>query len=102
VAFIDTHKTYRTVLQMRATMNISLPASLKTWIERQVTGKGYSTASEYVRDLLRREQEQEARARIEAKLTEAINNGASTPMLAQDWDRIRAAGLKRARSRRRK
>ena len=58
---------------MRTTMNISLPAALKAWIDRQVEGKGYSTASEYVRDLLRREQEQQAKAYIEQKLTEALD-----------------------------
>jgi antitoxin ParD1/3/4 len=87
---------------MRTTMNISLPAPLKAWIERQVAGKGYSTASEYVRDLLRREQEQEARAWVEAQLIDAINSGEAKPMPPDYWDRIKAAGLKRARNRRSK
>ena len=87
---------------MRTTMNISLPAQLKSWIERQVAGKGYSTASEYVRDLLRREQEQQARAYVEQKLTEALESGEPTPMTPEDWQRIRTVGLRRARSRRKK
>jgi antitoxin ParD1/3/4 len=87
---------------MRTTMNISLPSPLKAWVERQVAGKGYSTASEYVRDLLRREQEQEARAHVERKLTEALISGESTPMTSDYYDRFRAVGLKRARARRKK
>ena len=87
---------------MRTTMNISLPAPLKSWVEQQVEARGYSTASEFVRDVLRREQEQAVRAAIDARLTEAIDSGPSTPMTAQDWKRIRAEGSKRARSRHKK
>ena len=87
---------------MRTTMNISLPGPLKQWVEKQVSKKGYSTASEYVRDVLRREQEQEARARIDSRLVAAIKSGESTPLTQADWDRIRAEGLKLVGSRRKK
>lgn len=80
---------------MRTSMNISLPAPLKTWIEQQVDERGYSTASEFVRDVLRREQEQAARAAVDARLIQAIDSGESTPMTAKDWKRIRTEGLKR-------
>ncbi len=83
---------------MRTSMNISLPAPLKLWIEQQVDKRGYSTASEFVRDVLRREQEQAARAAADARLIEAIDSGESTPMTAKDWQRIRTEGLKRAQS----
>jgi antitoxin ParD1/3/4 len=39
------------------TMNISLPDQLKTFVETQVAERGYQSASEYIRDLLRREQD---------------------------------------------
>ncbi len=42
-----------------ATMNISLPDSLKSFVDQQVSQSGYGTSSEYVRDLLRREQERQ-------------------------------------------
>jgi antitoxin ParD1/3/4 len=83
-------------------MNISLPAPLKQWVEKQVSKKGYSTASEYVRDVLRREQDQEARAWIDSRLAAAIQSGESTPLTQADWDRIGAEGLKLAGSRRKK
>jgi antitoxin ParD1/3/4 len=84
---------------MRTSMNISLPAPLKNWIEQQVEQRGYSTASEFVRDVLRREQEQGSRAVIDARLVQAIESGESTPMTAKDWKRIRSEGAKRAHSR---
>ena len=85
---------------MRTSMNISLPAPLKSWVEQQVEERGYSTASEFVRDVLRREQEQAARAAIDQRLLQAIESGESTPMTSKDWSRIRAEGSKRARARR--
>lgn len=37
-----------------STMNISLPESLKSFVDEQVGERGYSTSSEYVRELIRR------------------------------------------------
>lgn len=42
-----------------STMNISLPESLKDFVDQQVDGKGYGTSSEYVRTLIRRDQDRE-------------------------------------------
>ena len=83
-------------------MNISLPVPLKAWIEQQVADGGYSTASEYVREVLRRQQAEQARAKIDIELANAIESGPSTPMTRQDWKRIREEGLKRAGQRGRK
>ena len=40
-----------------ATMNISLPDKLKTFVETQVADLGYGTSSEYVRELIRKEKD---------------------------------------------
>jgi antitoxin ParD1/3/4 len=40
-----------------STMNISLPDSLKAFVDEQVSQRGYGTSSEYVRDLIRRDQD---------------------------------------------
>ena len=39
------------------TMNISLPDALKAFVDEQVTQRGYGTSSEYVRELIRRDQD---------------------------------------------
>ncbi|MBT8488552.1 MAG: type II toxin-antitoxin system ParD family antitoxin [Gemmatimonadetes bacterium] len=39
------------------TMNVSLPESLKEFVESQVAERGYGTTSEFVRELLRRERD---------------------------------------------
>lgn len=54
------------------TMNISLPDSLKAFVEEKVAEGGYSTSSEYVRELIRREQD---RSTLRGLLLE----GASSP-----------------------
>jgi antitoxin ParD1/3/4 len=38
-----------------STMNISLPDSLKNFVDEQVTQRGYGTSSEYVRELIRKD-----------------------------------------------
>lgn len=40
-----------------STMNISLPDSLKQYVDQQVSTAGYGTSSEYVRELIRHDQE---------------------------------------------
>ena len=39
-----------------STMNISLPDALKTFVDEQVSQRGYGTSSEYVRELIRKDQ----------------------------------------------
>lgn len=50
-------KSYK--LPAMTTMNISLPDSLKQFVDLQVSTAGYGTSSEYVRQLIRRDQERE-------------------------------------------
>jgi antitoxin ParD1/3/4 len=83
-------------------MNISLPAALKKWVEQQVEQKGYSTASEYVRDLLRHQHEEETRTRVDEQLLAGLDSGPSKPMTKKDWQHIRSEGLKLARKLRKK
>lgn len=40
-----------------STMNISLPDALKSFVDEQVAQRGYGTSSEYVRELIRRDQD---------------------------------------------
>jgi len=40
-----------------STMNISLPAPLKSFVDEHVAAAGYGTSSEYVRELIRRDQD---------------------------------------------
>lgn len=41
------------------TMNVSLPDELKAFVDEQVNGGAYGSTSEFVRDLIRREQDRQ-------------------------------------------
>jgi antitoxin ParD1/3/4 len=59
-----------------ATMNISLPDKMKEFVESKIESGSYSNASEYVRDLIRKEQERtQAIAEIQALLDEGEVSG---------------------------
>lgn len=59
-----------------ATMNVSLPDAMKRWVEEQAESGRYSNASDYVRDLIRRDQERtESRAHLQALITEGLESG---------------------------
>lgn len=42
-----------------STMNVSLPDALKSFVDEQVASGGYSTSSEYVRELIRKDQDRQ-------------------------------------------
>jgi antitoxin ParD1/3/4 len=53
------------------TMNISLPDTLKAFVDEQVAAQGYGTSSEYVRELIRKERD---RQRLRALLLEGLES----------------------------
>ncbi len=60
-----------------ATMNVSLPNAMKSWVEDQSKDGRYSNASDYVRDLIRKDQERaQAIAEMQGLITEGIESGA--------------------------
>ncbi|KEJ87850.1 type II toxin-antitoxin system ParD family antitoxin [Sulfitobacter donghicola] len=65
-----------------ATMNISLPDTMKNWVETQAQNGLYANSSDYVRDLIRRDQ---SRAQIIGDVQAALDAGrASGPATAFD------------------
>lgn len=75
-------------------MNISLPDSMRIYVENQVASGGYSTASEYFRQLVRADQKRQANERLEALLLEGLESGTATPMSDKDWQEVRSAVAK--------
>lgn len=59
-----------------ATMNVSLPDPMKVWVESQTDNGRYSNASDYVRDLIRKDQEKQAAiALLQAAIDEGLASG---------------------------
>ncbi len=68
-----------------ATMNVSLPDAMKEWVEGRAETGRYSNASEYVRDLIRRDQEREGKlAGLQRMIREGEDSGVS-PHSAGDF-----------------
>ena len=67
------------------TVTISLPESLKAFIDQQLATKGYGNVSEYFRSLLREAQKEEEDARLEALLLEGLGSGADIPLMREFW-----------------
>ena len=61
-----------------ATMNISLPDPMRDWVEKQINAGQYSSNSDYVRDLIRRDQQQrEKHVALQRAITEGLESGVS-------------------------
>ena len=58
-----------------ATMNVSLPGAMKEWVESQTRTGRYGNASDYVRDLIRRDQERAAKIAHMQKLVDEARAG---------------------------
>lgn len=70
-----------------STMNISLPDSLKDYIDEQVGECGYGTSSEYVRELIRRDQQ---RKHLRALFLQGAGSGLTAPVDAEYFKLLRA------------
>lgn len=76
------------------TMNISLPDSLKSFVDEQVNQRSYGTASEYVRELIRKDQE---RQRLRGLLLDGAASSPAEPVNASHFDALRDRVNRRAR-----
>jgi antitoxin ParD1/3/4 len=76
-----------------STMNISLPDSLKTFVDEQVSQRGYGTSSEYVRELIRKDQD---RVKLRGLLEGAASARGKT-LSPGYFDLLRRGVRKRAR-----
>ncbi len=67
-------------------MNISLPETLKSFVDEQVAGRGFGTSSEYVRELIRRDQD---RQRLRGLLLDGASSAIGTTADTGYFDQLR-------------
>lgn len=78
-----------------ATMNISLNDSLKDFVQERITQADFSNASDYVRTLIRADQEKYLQKRLEQLLLEGLDSGEPEPVDEQFWQQMHVkAGTK--------
>jgi antitoxin ParD1/3/4 len=75
-------------------MNISLPDSLKAFVDEQVTQRGYGTSSEYVRELIRKDADQ---LHLRGLLLEGAAAAPAAPADVGYFDALRKRVRRRAR-----
>ena len=71
------------------TMNIALPEAMKQFVQERVAEGGYSSVSEYVRELIRADQKRKADERIDALLLEGLGSGEPIPVTKKYWEEKR-------------
>jgi antitoxin ParD1/3/4 len=68
------------------TMNIALPETMKHFVQERVSECGYSSVSEYVRDLIRADQKRRTEQRIDALLLEGLDSGQPVSVTPEYWE----------------
>ncbi|MEP3348006.1 MAG: type II toxin-antitoxin system ParD family antitoxin [Litoreibacter sp.] len=70
-----------------ASMNISLPSPMRDWVEQQMKSGRYDNASEYMRDLIRHDQDRSSKiASMQRLVDEAMASGDSDKSLSEIRD----------------
>ena len=67
------------------TLNISLPDNLREWIDARVKKGDYSSASDYLRDLIRNDQKKHVN--LDEFLLEGINSGNAVEVTPAFWEK---------------
>jgi antitoxin ParD1/3/4 len=73
------------------TMNIALPEPMRLYVSERVASGAYGNTSEYVRELIRRDQREQDTLRLRALLEEGLASGPAVPLTAEDWAAFESA-----------
>lgn len=71
-------------------MNIALTEPLRAWVAERVASGEYDDTSEYVRDLIRKDQREQRVLRLRALVEEGVASGPATPDTPADLDELKA------------
>lgn len=75
------------------TMSFALPETMRSYIDERVKSGSYGNTSEYLRDLIRRDQEAQAAKRLRELIEEGLQSGPGRALSADDWDALRQTAL---------
>ncbi len=81
-----------------ATINISIPDTMKAEVEEIIATEGYGNTSEFFRDLVRDYLKQRQARKLEALLLEGLESGEATPLTKADFAEIKRRGLERLKN----
>lgn len=70
------------------TLSFALPPSMRSYINTRVATGHYGNTSEYIRDLVRKDQAEESKARLRTLIEEGLASGAGTPWTEADREEL--------------
>ena len=73
---------------MMTNMNVSLPETLKAYVEEQVSYGGYGTVSEYLRELIREDKKRKSQERLESFLLDGLDSGDPVAVTPEFWQAL--------------
>jgi len=76
------------------TMYVSLPGEMKEFVENQVNSGRYNSVSEYIRELIRKDEKDRAQERLEPMLLAGTESGSPTALTPENWNEIRQEARK--------
>jgi len=74
-------------------MSFALPESLRDYIDARVRSGEYGNTSEYLRDLIRRDQQEQAMRRLRDLIAEGLESGPATPLTNRRVAELRERAL---------
>ena len=80
-----------------ASLNISMPDSLRAFVDQRTDEGNFSTPTEYIRHLIREDQKLEEKKQLEAKLLEALDSGKFDEVTPEFFDGLRAYSKNKAK-----
>jgi antitoxin ParD1/3/4 len=78
----------------RNTMSFALPESMRDYVDARVRSGEYGNNSEYLRDLIRRDQQEQAARRLRQLIAEGLESGPATPLTKRKMANLREQALR--------
>jgi len=78
-------------------MSFALPEAMRSYVDQRVRSGQYGNTSEYLRELIRRDQEEQAKKRLRELIEDGLNSGPGQPLTAQRAAELRKQALGKLR-----
>lgn len=80
----------------KTSLNVDMPDPLRTFVNERVRRGDYADEGEYLLDLVRRDREAQAAARLRELIEAGLASGPPRAMGEPDWAKLRAVAVGRA------
>jgi len=72
----------------KSTLSLAIPESMTEYIDARVATGGYGNRSEYIRELVRKDQLEQSKSRLRSLIEEGITSGPPVADTDEDWQRL--------------